>query len=251
MEQTGHRLFMTADLHYAPGLVACNTRMCADSIKKLLKIENILKDADIRVNLGDLINGTHDEKTDYAALNEVMGKLSQYGFYHVIGNHDAFALDKGKIIMRNGEYGSVYSFIKGDVKYIVLDANFTSENREYTKSDDDWTDTVIPPKQLEWLKDELGSCDGAVIFCHQNLDERSEYNPHVVKNSAEVRAILEKSGKVKYVFQGHCHSGYDSVINGINYHTLPAMCERGDIPYCVASVNAWDDIEYEDFCEKL
>ena len=37
--------------------------------------------------------------------------------------------------------------------------------------------------------------------------------------------MIVASGKVKAVFQGHYHKGHETVIDGIPYHTLPAMCE--------------------------
>jgi len=40
-----------------------------------------------------------------------------------------------------------------------------------------------------------------------------------------VRKVLEDSGKVVAVFQGHHHAGSYNLINGIHYYTLAAMCE--------------------------
>ena len=59
---------------------------------------------------------------------------------------------------------------------------------------------------------------------HQNIDPQV---PEVLRlfNDAEVRDILEKSGKVKAVYQGHHHPGHRTVWNGIEYISLPAMCE--------------------------
>ena len=47
----------------------------------------------------------------------------------------------------------------------------------------------------------------------------------IIRNAPEVRALLSSSGKVKAVFQGHYHPGHENEIDGIRYHTLPAMCE--------------------------
>ena len=46
---------------------------------------------------------------------------------------------------------------------------------------------------------------------------------HVVKNAAQVQAILEKSGKVKAVFTGHQHSGLIDITGGISYYCLRAL----------------------------
>ena len=46
-----------------------------------------------------------------------------------------------------------------------------------------------------------------------------------MKNAAQVRTVLEASGKVLAVFQGHHHSGSYSNIAGIHYYTLKAIVE--------------------------
>ena len=43
------------------------------------------------------------------------------------------------------------------------------------------------------------------------------------RNAPEVREILEKSGKVLAVFQGHDHKGAYNNMNAIHYYTLPAL----------------------------
>ena len=50
-----------------------------------------------------------------------------------------------------------------------------------------------------------------------------------VQNAAEVRQILEQSGKVLCVFQGHVHEERYSLINGIHYYSVYAMVD-GDGP---------------------
>ena len=46
-----------------------------------------------------------------------------------------------------------------------------------------------------------------------------------VEHRLEVREVLESSGKVLAVFQGHDHKGAYSLINGIHYYTLKAIIE--------------------------
>lgn len=57
---------------------------------------------------------------------------------------------------------------------------------------------------------------------HQRLDVAGHYG---VKNAAEVRKILEASGKVMAVFQGHNHVNDYKLIEGVHYCTLMAMIE--------------------------
>ena len=75
-----------------------------------------------------------------------------------------------------------------------------------------------------------------IVLCHQNLDARAG-DPHVIKNAAAVREIMERSGKVLAVLQGHCHSGCRSEQNGIPYYTFRALCEGDRIPCAVVTVD--------------
>jgi len=60
------------------------------------------------------------------------------------------------------------------------------------------------------------------VFAHQRLDVQ---NDHGVKNCAQVRKVLEDSGKVLAVFQGHSHKNDLKDIVDIHYCTLVAMVE--------------------------
>jgi alkaline phosphatase len=60
------------------------------------------------------------------------------------------------------------------------------------------------------------------VFVHQRLDVSNHYG---VKNGAEVRRVLEESGNVLAVFQGHSHQNDYKDIAGIHYCTLVAMVE--------------------------
>jgi len=60
---------------------------------------------------------------------------------------------------------------------------------------------------------------------HKDISQRLEhYNPTLY---AQVRQILQDSGKVRKVLQGHYHPGHCSVHQGIEYRTFPALCEQG------------------------
>ena len=60
---------------------------------------------------------------------------------------------------------------------------------------------------------------------HQNIDP-DIHESHRLSNSEIIREIIEKSGKVKTVYQGHYHAGEKSRHNGIDYITFPAMCQN-------------------------
>ena len=244
------RLFMLTDLHYTPGYVAPPTRFCGDSLRKIRQIADVLRGADLCVQLGDLIHGTGDARRDASALQGALQELSVYRFHHVLGNHDAFSVGKSGILPHTAGVGCMDRFSLGGVDFLTLDGNFRQDGGEYSSPGGDWKDAAIPSAQLAALERFLWESRGAVVFCHQNLDDCPE-DPHVLRNAGEVRALLEKSGKVRYVFQGHCHAGRDTVTAGIRYHTLPALCEEDRIPYCIADIYTWDRIIVQDYEERL
>ena len=65
-----------------------------------------------------------------------------------------------------------------------------------------------------------------ILFAHQRLDVS---NNHGVKNNVDVRKVLESSGKVLAVFQGHSHQNDLKEIGGIHYCTLIAMVEGSGV----------------------
>ena len=118
---------------------------------------------------------------------------------------------------------SYYSFDRSAFRFVVLDACFRGDGQPYGRKNSKWNDANIPAAELEWLEADLQANDKPVIaFAHQRLDVSTD---HGVKNCSDVRRILEGSGKVRVVFQGHSHQNDLKDIAGIHYLTLVAMVE--------------------------
>lgn len=64
---------------------------------------------------------------------------------------------------------------------------------------------------------------GLVADPHYADIDPSADGRHLVRNAAEVRALLEASGKVRAVIMGHQHCGGEGIVNGIPYYALAAM----------------------------
>lgn len=230
------RMGIFTDAHYAEGLTTCKTRTCWQSMEKVKRVLAALSDADLIVQLGDLINVSGDHETDLKNIRAMQNLLNSYGktCLSVLGNHDVEA--EKKYVFLPGQKQGYYSVDLDEVRLIVLDGCFTSEGESYEDTGWDWTDSLIPDHELQWLRETLdAAAGGAVVFCHQNLDAR-EGDPHVIRNAAEVRRILEESGKVMAVLQGHCHSGCRNEQKGILYHTFRALCEGNEIPCAMVMV---------------
>jgi len=227
------RFGIVTDCHYADA-DAQGTRFYRESIDKLSECINLMNNerVDFLIELGDFKDQDKPpaEKNTLSYLQTAEKVLKRFNgpTYHVLGNHDMDSISKMQFLKRVDNTNidsncSYYSFDSNGLHFIVLDANYRADSTDYDHGNFDWTDANIPSKELDWLKQDLAAAPGAVIvFIHQLLDGTGSV---YVKNAAQVRQVLEASGKVLAVFQGHHHSGSYSDISGIHYYTLKAVVE--------------------------
>ncbi|MDP2791447.1 MAG: metallophosphoesterase [Rectinemataceae bacterium] len=228
----------------------------------LAKIEAFVREmnranADFVVELGDFtdnpVNGSlsYDKRKAVVLgfLDNAEGKLALFKGprYHVLGNHDTDQLSKEEVGARvlnsgievpSGQY--YYSYNQGGVHFIVLDASFTSTGNAYSGVPGaagygyQWSDANVPAAELAWLKADLAATKlPTIVFTHQLLNPEEQvdaaFDPaHSIKNAAEVRSMLEKSGIVMAAIAGHYHDGGYQQVNGIHYVTLQASAAYGN-----------------------
>ena len=143
--------------------------------------------------------------------------------HHVLGNHCVYTLKKQEFLETVGQKKSYYSFDSGQFHFIVLDSCFRSDGQPYGRKNFEWTDPNIPRAEVDWLRADLkATSKKTVVFAHQRLDVSSVYG---VKNAPAVRKVMEDSGQVLAVFQGHSHENDHKEIGGVHYCTLVAMIE--------------------------
>jgi len=215
------------DSHYADRNRGGN-RYYRDSSAKLTEFVAAMNKAkpDFAVVLGDFVDKGRTLQAEMAYLKHIEGVFGKFKGprHHVIGNHDVATFTKAQFTAGTGMPAPNYSFDSGPIHCIVLDANFKKDFKPYKAGNFNWTQTYVPPDEQKWLKADLkATAKKTVVFIHQPLDD--EKGSHGVKNSPEVRRILERSGKVQAVFQGHNHRGAYRSINGIHYFTMQAMVE--------------------------
>jgi len=227
------RFGVVTDLHYAD-IDAAGTRGYRESDDKLAESVQVLnaKGAAFLVELGDFKD--QDRAPDEARTLKYLETIESVfaGFkgprYHVLGNHDTDSLSKAQFLARAPNTGVVpnathYTFVAGGVRFVVLDASHKGDGSDYDHGNFDWGDSNVDAPQIAWLTKTLAaSAEPVVVFVHQQLDGTGAY---YVKNAADVRAALEKSGKVIAVLQGHRHEGGFSTINGIPYFTFRGLVE--------------------------
>jgi predicted phosphodiesterase len=227
------RFGVVTDIHYAD-IEPSGARTYRESDGKLAECVQVMNAQGVTflVELGDFKD--QDQPPDEALTLGYLQRIESVfaGFkgprYHVIGNHDTDSLSKAQYLAAAPNTGiepnaTRYTFVTGGVRFVVLDASHRSDGSDYDHGNFDWSDSNIDAPQLDWLTKTLAaSTQPAIIFVHQQLDGTGAY---YVKNAAQVREVLEKSGKVIGVLQGHRHEGAFSTINGIPYFTFKGLIE--------------------------
>jgi len=220
------RVGLVTDLHHADKPSA-GSRHYRETLGKLAEAATQFERdrADFIVELGDLIDAADTVETEQRYLKEINREFCAISKdrHYVLGNHCVDTLTKAEFLGGVEQKESYYSFDRGDFHFVVLDACFRSDGEPYGRKNSEWNDANIPAAEVEWLQADLRSTNRkTVVFAHQRLDVS---NAHGVKNCPEVRGVLQDSGKVLAVLQGHSHQNDLKDIGGIHYCTLVAMVE--------------------------
>ncbi len=225
-ERSSVRVGMATDLHYADKAPA-GSRHYRESLAKLAEATNYFQQTKpaFIVELGDFIDAAESVATEQSYLKTVSRAFAAAPGekHYVLGNHCVYTLTKEEFLGGVGREKSYYAFDQGGLHFIILDSCFRSDGAPYGRKNFQWTDPNIPAAELDWLQSDLQANNRpTVVFAHQRLDVSNHYG---VKNAADVRRVLEASGQVSAVFQGHSHQNDYREINGVHYCTLAAMVE--------------------------
>ncbi|MCB1078118.1 MAG: metallophosphoesterase [Verrucomicrobiae bacterium] len=217
---------VVTDIHYADK-EPTPTRFYRESLKKLSADLDFLEPhrPDFIVELGDLIDKSDDidQQIEFLKRIEEVYAKATCDRHYVLGNHCVETLTKSEFIENCGATAAHYSFDKGGVHFVVLDACFRSDGVSYGRNNHDWKDTKIPAEQMEWLRQDLErSGKPTIVFAHQRLDGEGA---HWVENAAAVRGILAEAGQVLAVLQGHSHKNDYRRLDGIHFCTMVAVVE--------------------------
>jgi alkaline phosphatase len=252
-DKAGHeplvRIGMVTDLHHADKPPA-GSRHYRETLRKFDEAaKQFAQDnVDFVIELGDFIDAADSVETEKAYLTTITKRFAATpGQHHyVLGNHCVQTLTKPEFLEVVGQPKSYYSFDVGGYHFVVLDACFRNDGEPYGRNNFNWTDSNIPVAEIEWLKADLEKATHQTIaFVHQRLDVEGHYG---VKNAAEVRRVLEQSGNVLAVLQGHYHRNDLKEIGGIHYCTLAAMVEGADTnAFAVVDILPGDTIRITGF----
>jgi 3',5'-cyclic AMP phosphodiesterase CpdA len=223
------RFALIGDIHVGPeahwkGILR---KMNKDVIRYVQEsLEEIIKAGpSFVVQMGDLIedSGHKEDKINYARGVDMLKELD-CPVHHILGNHDQYNLSQAEIKEMAGVDNWYYSI---DDKYHFVFLCSAFGNKVAGK---------INQEQIEWLKKDLAATDKkTVVFVHHALDNQDlTGNPWfegnegdcLIENRQEVRKVLEESGKVLAVIQGHLHWNRMNVHNSIPYFTVQSLVEN-------------------------
>lgn len=211
-------------------------------VERMVEVEH----PDLVVNLGDVVE---DESPDadrarYRELIEILSRLA-CPILHVAGNHDQIHLSEDDLRRLWGHTGPLhYSRGVAGVHFSVLN---TLETKDVC--------VRLPAGQLAWLEADLADAAApVVVLMHHPASEQAlegnrwfERAPNIcrVAERRELRQVLERSGKVVAVFNGHAHWNHLDLIGGIPYVTLQSLIENldDDAPGRPAACHAVCDLE--------
>jgi Icc-related predicted phosphoesterase len=164
---------------------------------------------------------------------------------HVAGNHDTVHLSPAELCELWGNTTQLtYSRDVDGVHFAVLR---TIEHRGER--------IELPEEQIRWLEQDLAraTLPCIVLMHHPASEMRLEGNrwfekrPHLcrVVERRALRQVIEQSGKVLAVFNGHVHWNHLDVIAGIPYITLQSLIENldDDAPGRAAAAYAVCDLD--------
>ncbi len=220
------RIGLATDLHYAVK-PASGTRHYRESLTKFSEAATCFRQEkpDHIIALGDVIDSAVTLDTEKGYLKQVAKEFASLpGKHHfVLGNHCVENLTKPEFLGIIGQEKSYYSFDANGYHFVILDACFNQDGASYGRKNFKRGDANIPPAEMEWLRADLHQTEHKTIVCvHQCLDM---FPPSGVRDYNAVRSVLEKSGKVIGVLQGHFHWGNYGEIHGIHYCTIQAIVE--------------------------
>lgn len=242
---------LITDLHYADK-PSRGTRQYRQTTTKLTEAIDAFNKEKVEfvAELGDFVDSAPDVNAELGYLKTIQMQLAD-GVKHrhyVLGNHCVERLTKDEFLGEVGQKESYYSFDQGGIHFVILDACFRPDGVPYGRLNSDWREAFIPPEELSWLESDLAATNlPVIVFAHHRLDVNTHYAP---RNVDQVRRVMELSGKVRVVFQGHSHANDYREMNGIHYCTLVAMIE-GDGPenngYSVVTVKENGDLTLTGF----
>ena len=227
-------LGLVTDIHFGPkayhdGKLRKLSHLAPELTEQLARRMRHEIRPDLLINLGDLIEdeGPQQDLQRYQHGVSLLGRAGAE-LVNVAGNHDLINLQPSQLRQAwaiSGPGPLYHSFERGGVHFCVLQ---THERKDL--------DVTIDEEQLLWLSADLAATAlPVIVLMHHSAAEQDlrgnrwfEGACHIclVRERADLRAVLEQHGRVVAVFNGHLHWNHLDVINAIPYITLQSLTEN-------------------------
>jgi 3',5'-cyclic-AMP phosphodiesterase len=228
------RLGFVTDIHFGPqafheGKLRKMTHQAEPLLRQALSSMLEAGRPDLLVNLGDDVE---DESRPldlerYALCQEILREPG-VTVVNVAGNHDMVHMGRDDLNRFWGRTGPLYHAFDHKGFHVVVLQTF--ERAEI--------DCSIPAPQLEWLESDLSRTRlPSIVLMHHSAADQDlgtsrwfDTRPELalLRERADLRRILERSGKVRAVFNGHVHRNDMTMHGGIPYVTFQSLTENLD-----------------------
>lgn len=228
METDDYKVYVVTDLH-------------VDSTWRCLSrwAENAVKDADMVLVLGDMVNG----QGNYPHFLEGMRPLIENNvpWYVTVGNHDIYfgQWEQYKSYFGTATYFFTVTTPNACDLYICLDSS----------------DGTLGAKQLKWVRELLARTQKEpfrhrVVFTHTHMFMRDDSQEHTsnyaLEETYELTDLFGRYG-VDWCLNGHDHSREVTDYKGVTYITVDAMNDAEPHPaYMVARIGEMLIYEFVD-----
>ncbi len=228
------RIGLITDVHFGPtatheGKLRKLAQYAAPLTEAFVAQMNAVEKPDLVINLGDVVED-ESPAADRRSYREFLALVAplEAPLVHVAGNHESVNLTDTDLAELWQHQGPLH--YSRDVAGVHVTVLRTRHRRE--------VDVHLPVEQIEWLRDDLAATPyPAIVVLHHPLSDMClrgnrwfEKTPnicHVVEARA-ARKVLEESGKVVAVINGHVHWNHLDVIRGIPYITIQSLIENVD-----------------------
>lgn len=193
---------------------------------------------DFVMNLGDVVQDMtlEEDLENYRAISQSLDGL-EAPLYPVAGNHDLIQMSPRQLLDFWSEFSPQVQTVGPEDLYYRFEVEawtFLVLHSHEAKDDRIWMDSP----QIDWLAQELAAGQGpVVIFLHHSLaDQDTSANwwfgehPHLalIQQRPQVRQLIEASGRVRAVINGHLHWNQRSDHGGVPYFTVQSPIENFD-----------------------
>lgn len=225
---------VVTDIHYGLNRANKKGKQAPALVDRFVRIAN-KKKMDFAVDLGDRVTTTalDEDKKHLTNLKQHFNALAMPK-YSVHGNHDLHRMSRTDNEQILGVPAVSHAQnIKG-FTFVFWNPEIRSPGQSGFN---------VPFDDMEWLKDALAAATGpCVVFSHIPLDNTEEDNrqahmrdgiPHAsfYPQGAQIRKIMEESGKVFLCMAGHRHRNRHQEINGIHYITQQSLVQNHPTKY--------------------